>query len=480
MTVPEARRRLVLRGLLLLGTGLFGALHALQVSAPSSFEVPWTVRQQARWVARALDDPSHTWSQQLFPEGELFEAEFYGLALANLAQQSGTPEDRDRAVAALRRTLPRLEPMLGHAPFRSMKGWELRGGIMWFGGRNLLRARLLELANDPRPEEVARFHADSATLARLFAAAPVGLLDSFPGKTWPVDNLFAYRSLQLHDRLYGTRYSAGFAKLRAALERSEDPATHLAPSFLALDGRAKDVPRGCALSWSLAVLHDLDPDYADRQWAAYRKRFFRCAFGLCLVREYPPGRDRAMDADSGPMVAGLGMAASGFALAAARAQGDAEAADALQRTGELLGFPSLSWWGKRYLGGEVAFLDVMALWTQSVPYPPGAAASHPRSALGLGLLAAWGLVALVQVPGLRRAWRAFREAQGGSRVQLALEAAAYALLAAHLAVPGFRALGLVVGWLAVGLLSRGAALLASGRRPPVPSAACDSASSSRS
>ena len=139
-----------------------------------------------------------------------------------------------------------------------------------------------------------------------------------------------------------------FGRFKATMLRIQDRATGLMPSFVYLDGRPRDVPRGCALSWSLAVLPDLDPEYAAEQWAAYRRGFARCAGGLCLFREYPAGLMRGPDADSGPIVGGLGMSASAFALAAARATGDMEMAESLRRAGELLGMPALSWWGKRY------------------------------------------------------------------------------------------------------------------------------------
>jgi hypothetical protein len=39
-------------------------------------------------------------------------------------------------------------------------------------------------------------------------------------------------------------------------------------------------------------------------------------------REWPPGVERKGDADSGPIIMGIGTAASAFALAGARSQGD--------------------------------------------------------------------------------------------------------------------------------------------------------------
>lgn len=482
LTLPHARRHFAFRALLLGLTLLFGALHVAQLAPrPAPGKLPWDARLEAEWIARSRSDPAHRWSQKLFPEGELFEAEFYGLALANIAETTRAPEDIDRASRGIRELLAELETVLHHKPFSPMEKWELRGGIMWFGGQNLLRAELVRLAPDVAPEELARFHADSATLAKLYQRSPAGLLDSLPGATWPADNVFAWRSLQLHDERFGTRYAEGFPKLREKLERGADPASGLAPSAMSLAGLREDVPRGCALSWSLSTLPALDPDYAKQQWSAYRRHFFRCAGGLCLIREYPAGVSRRMDADSGPIIDGLGMAASGLGLAAARANGDLDAAAALQRTGELLGFPGLGWWGKRYWGGEVTFFDVLALWAKTFPLPSHSTGAAPALPPALFILAAaYLLLALAQLPGLLHARRWLRDARGTSAAQRALEWLTYGLLLLQLAWPSMRLWHLVGGWAVLGLISSVLALLARGRSAPVPSAACvDSASPSQ-
>lgn len=482
-TRPHARRRFVVRALLFALTLAFGALHVAQVAErPRPGVVPWDVRLESRWVERELADPSHGWSRRFFPEGELFEHEFHALALANIAETTHDPEDVSRAVKVLREELAAIDgEVVHHPPLNVMERWELRGGIMAFGGQNLLRAELLELAPDATPAEVARFHADSATLARLYARSPAGLLDSMPGATWPADNVFAWRSLQLHDARYGTQYARAFAKLRAALERGRDRRTGLAPSAVSLDGVAEDVPRGCALSWSLSTLPALDPTYAAAQWKAYRARFFRCAGGLCLVREYPPGVDRHMDVDSGPMIDGLGMAASGLGLAAARANGDLEAAAALQRSGELIGVPGIGFWGKRYWGGGAAFFDVLALWAKTVPLPASARGDAPALPPAVIILTlCWLALAVAQLPRLLRARRKLAAAHTTSKVQLGLELASYAAFALLLAWPALRLLELIALLALLDWTSDLVAILARWRRAPVASAACvDSASPSQ-
>jgi hypothetical protein len=436
----QARRRFFLRCALFAWVVVFGSIHTLEVAAPDRpGSVAADTRRQIRWLERSLSDGDARLAQRYFPEGELFTYEFYGLALENVAETTKDPRDVERAVREVRRLLPKIDGLLHHAPFGQMAQWDVRGGICWFAGQNLLRARLVRLAGGATAEEVERLHADSAVLARAFAQSESGVLEAYPGQSWPVDSLFGYRSLQIHDELYGTRYFATFARYERTMRRSADPKSGLMPSFVYLDGRARDVPRGCALSWSLAVLPDLDPDFAAEQWAAYRHDFLRCAGGLCLLREYPPGVDRASDVDSGPVVAGLGMSASAFGLAAARAQGDTEVAEALRRTGELLGFPAVSWWGKRYLGGSIALFDVFAVWTRTVPMPASAPAGGVH-VVALIPAAMWIALACWAFRAARRSRGALDRARAGSRHEAVLFGVSVAACLFHVAWPSFHLL----------------------------------------
>jgi len=68
----------------------------------------------------------------------------------------------------------------------------------------------------------------------------------------------------------------------------------------------------------------------------HRERIFLVGF-----REWPPGRDLPADADSGPIVTGVGAAATAFGLAAAREVGDALTAGRLATTARVLGSSSM-------------------------------------------------------------------------------------------------------------------------------------------
>jgi len=64
-----------------------------------------------------------------------------------------------------------------------------------------------------------------------------------------------------------------------------------------------------------------------------------CALGFCGIREYARGFTGKGDVDAGPMMMGVSVGATGFALGAARAHGDADLYRELYRSTHLAGVP---------------------------------------------------------------------------------------------------------------------------------------------
>ena len=62
-------------------------------------------------------------------------------------------------------------------------------------------------------------------------------------------------------------------------------------------------------------------------------------FGFGAIREYAAGHTGVGDVDSGPVVLGVSVAATGFALAPARAMGRGDMFTRLYRTTDLFGLP---------------------------------------------------------------------------------------------------------------------------------------------
>jgi hypothetical protein len=99
--------------------------------------------------------------------------------------------------------------------------------------------------------------------------------------------------------------------------------------------------RGVGISYVLHFLVDVDAGFARNQYALAKREFFRSTLGFAAVREFPEGTKEESDVDSGPVVFGLGTAASSFGIAAAAVMRDEEMTIQLLKSSALIGLPVL-------------------------------------------------------------------------------------------------------------------------------------------
>jgi hypothetical protein len=177
----------------------------------------------------------------------------------------------------------------------------------------------------------------SEFLANRSAADPFFHPPSFRNQPyrWPADQAATLYSLWLYDRNFGTTFSKipidrwmTFIKKKGTSKKWGLPISEVT-------GKASysPLPRGCALSWTVRYQHFFAPREADSLWNLYKKVFMVQLPFACGFREYPPGVDRKPDDDSGPIVLGIGVAASGIALGAAKTMGDVSTYSRLKTAG---------------------------------------------------------------------------------------------------------------------------------------------------
>ena len=187
----------------------------------------------------------------------------------------------------------------------------------------------LALHGQLRPESrfVARETAVIAAIERRFGG-PGELADSFPGQIYPADNAAALAALAVHG------HSAHLPAALIAVRHAIDPQTGLFGQTLR--GRAR--ASGTALA--AYFLAFADPSISRALFHALEVRQFRTVLGFGGMLEVPAGtRPAALSDGTGPVVLGFGVAATGFAIGAARALRDRERFTALSATAHLFGGP---------------------------------------------------------------------------------------------------------------------------------------------
>ncbi len=199
--------------------------------------------------------------------------------------------------------------------------------------RSLLIAGLTSYENLTRDGTTREVLLDQvSTLSAELDASPLGVLEDYPTECYPIDVLAAIGLIERADRTLGTDHGAFLARSRRGFEGSMLDARGLVPFRMDLpSGRHVQPGRGIGMSWVLLFTPDLWPELSERWYATYEQGHYEERALLTGFREYERGTepDWTFEVDAGPVVDGLGTAASAFAIAAARRHGRFDHAYAL-------------------------------------------------------------------------------------------------------------------------------------------------------
>jgi hypothetical protein len=364
----------VLRLLLAMLISASALIGTVRLVGPA--DTPSSVRRQLVHLRQELDGGAATRAQRSFPEGYFFLYALYGLTYVDLGRASAVSSSV--ALREARWALANLQSAEGRAPFSASLAPAY--GVFYRGWINWLRGGILALqpASGRDQAEVRRFEADSTALGAAFDASATPFLPAYPGRAWPVDSVVAVASLALHDKLLPPRFEATAIRWTANVRADLDPATGLIPHTADVDtGDPTSGARGSSQSLTLRFLPEIDPSFARQQYTLFRTWFLSAPLGLGpAVREYPVGTVGRGDADSGPLLLGIGLSATVVTVGAARVQGDERLAGALANFGEVAGLPVDTPWSRRYAFGALPIGDAFLAWSKTaapwVAAPPTA------------------------------------------------------------------------------------------------------------
>lgn len=303
-----------------------------------------TVTLQAEGVADWLKAGAPTGK---FSTGsELFDAEWHfgtwQMAGLGLAQHAAThPDARTLDLGRMDLCIERLFSTEARAFDKTSWGVDPldalddpRGHMAWLGYTNLVLSARRAL--DPQGPWAQENDALSAALTRRFEAelAP----ETYPGERYPVDMAAGAASLMLRARTLGQPPPTVLTAWTSAL-CSRWLVDGVLVQSVARDGSAADKPRGSGSFLAAWFLSWGDPALGAELYRGASARLFTTLGPMGAMREYAPGVDGGGDIDSGPIVAGMGVSATGFAIGAALASGDEATAASLTATATFVGRP---------------------------------------------------------------------------------------------------------------------------------------------
>jgi hypothetical protein len=162
---------------------------------------------------------------------------------------------------------------------------------------------------------------ESSKLALEIAESPHGLLEDYPGQCYPSDVLVALAILRRASLVLGTDDRMEVQRGLRAFQDNHLDVHGLVPYACDIaTGNPMGEARGCSNSYVLLFAAELWPEQAQAWYARHEHYFWQWQHGVAGFREFPADRmdgDWYMDVDSGPVVAGHGVAASAFGLGAA-------------------------------------------------------------------------------------------------------------------------------------------------------------------
>jgi hypothetical protein len=165
----------------------------------------------------------------------------------------------------------------------------------------------------------------TSALERRFYDSTTSLIATYPNEVFPVDNAAGIASIALHARaLRQAGPAIVLAWSRAVRKRYVHHPSGLLIQIVRPDGTPVDAPRGSGSALAAYFLSFADPELSKDLHNAVERELAHDVLGFRFVSEYPetvtqgPG-----DIDSGPLVFGLSVSATGFSLAGCRIHGDA-------------------------------------------------------------------------------------------------------------------------------------------------------------
>jgi hypothetical protein len=232
---------------------------------------------------------------------------------------------------------------------------------------------MARLVDPAFPPDLARQHdALIAAYERRLLASTNGLIETYPNEAYPTDVAAVAAAIAVHGRVTRAPHAEVLRHWADGVRAAQiDPASGLViQRFDPWTGAAHDAPRGSGTGLAAYFA-----GFADRRVAALLAdgvlRQESTWFGFGAIREYAAGHSGRGDVDSGPVVLGVSVSATGFALAPARAFGHAEAFVRLYRTVDLFGLPYADGDRRRFaIGGPIGNALLLALLTSGPELAP--------------------------------------------------------------------------------------------------------------
>lgn len=264
----------------------------------------------------------------IFPEGELFGYVLPLFSYAHITLEN--PRLRDFALSKsadlISLAIPEVERQVSPPGGRLENLRDFNDQATYLGQFNMALGYYRMLGGDGRFDKIHK--AVSEALFRALLKNNAFPLNSYPEHSWTFDTVPCLVSLRLCDKATGSKRYESVIKehLKWMREKGTEPETGLPYSAVSESGKQKIVvaPRGCDISWRIALLNLLDADYSRSLYRNYTAHFWREQFFLSGFSEWSEYAEGEADIDSGPIITDVGLAATSLGIGTVLLMDDTE------------------------------------------------------------------------------------------------------------------------------------------------------------
>ncbi|WP_426492965.1 hypothetical protein [Hymenobacter sp. 102] len=337
--------------------------------------------------------------QALYPEGFVYLNALYALSWTELLPHlAAGSELHQQARQETEWALSEMQRPAARSIFES--DLPLPYGAFYQGWSAYCQGRYLH-ALPPTQRDTAAlrtFNRHCAAIATALSTSPSPYLESYRGAAWPADGILCAAALAWHDRIQPPLYQSLLQHWLQAVDSRLNTNRLIPHEVKAGSGAVLTPARGSSQSQLLNFLIEIDSAYAQPHFQRYRALFLTSRLGLPGLREAAAGTPDAEDIDSGPVIWGVGGAASVVGRRTMQRFGDSTTAVGLRNSIEAFGMPWHDAAGKRYLFGQLPIADAFIAWGNAVE------ATRPLKAIP-GWRTTFQLLSVMVVAGLVVLWR---------------------------------------------------------------------------
>lgn len=342
----------------------FGGSQYVEISGCS---INKNLLQQLAFLKRTIHSGVDEEMQQSYPEGAAFMLSLYGLSWCAVAEalpySSKTGQEAiSEATFALGRMHQFIDDKvvdhalpLAHGAFYT--SWPL------YLQAHLLKATPAEYRN---PIDLRNFEETCDQIIEELNTSKSPFLESYPGAAWPADQCPAIAALAIHDRILPAKYQYNIEQWLLRTKELLDPRGLIPHSVNPKTGTPLQKSLGSSQSLILSFMHEIDSATGAEMFVTYKDSFLTKRFGLPGVREYPKGEKGAGHIDAGPIVWGIGGAASIVGVRPFYLYGELGTARAIRNSINAFAFVREKKQERFYLFGKWPMADAFMAWSNSL------------------------------------------------------------------------------------------------------------------